>query len=81
MDDDSRILTFRDGKSIQEVSQEAQKVLSLWQKLLQLTGSDLALEKCVFSVMKWTRKKGKEVIGNIKEILGHIHIDSKLKKI
>ena len=47
VDDNSLILTFRDGQNIEEVLSEAKKALSSWQKLLQLTGGDLALEKCV----------------------------------
>jgi hypothetical protein len=77
VDDNSLILTFRDGEPIEEVLQEAQTALASWQKLLQITGGDLALEKCVYSVMGWTHKKGKEVLGNIKEIPGHINIASK----
>ena len=62
VDDNSLILTFRDGEPIEEVLQEAQTALASWQKLLQITGGDLALEKCVYSVMGWTHKKGKEVL-------------------
>ena len=37
VDDNSLILTFREGQNIPEVLLEAQKALSSWQKLLQLT--------------------------------------------
>ena len=38
VDDNSLILTFRDGEPIEEVLQEAQTALASWQKLLQITG-------------------------------------------
>ena len=50
VDDNSLILTFRDGESITEVLRAAHQALSSWQKLLQITGGDMALEKmCIFS--------------------------------
>ena len=79
VDNNSLILSFRDGQPIAEVLKEAQKALSSWQKLLQLTGGDLALEKCVYSVMGWQHKKGKEVLSSIQGLPGNITIDSKLQ--
>ena len=75
VDDNSLILTFRDEQSTQEALAEAQKALASWKKFLQLTGDDLALEKCVYSYMGWKKKKGKEVLSSIKEQPGTITIN------
>ena len=53
---------------------EAQAALTSWKKLLQITGGDLALEKCVYSFMGWKNEKGKEVLGSIRDHPGTITI-------
>ena len=53
----------------------AQQVLTSWRKLLQL-GGDLALDKCVYSYMGWTREKGREALGSIAQFPGTINIES-----
>ena len=76
VEDNSLILTFRNGQSTHEALEEAKKALESWKKLLQLTGGDLALEKYVYSLMGWQQKRGKEVLGSIQEIPGDIHISN-----
>ena len=63
VDDNSLILSFREGENITEVLKKAHRALSSWQKLLQITGGDLALEKSVFSVMGWQHKKRQRGFG------------------
>ena len=76
VDDNSLILTFRDGQSSQEAMLEAQAALTSWKNLLQITGGDLALEKCVYSYMGWKKEKGAEVLGSMADLPGSIQIES-----
>ena len=52
----------------------AQHALTSRRKLLQLTGGDLALEKCVYSYMGWKNHKGGEILGSKTELPGAIQI-------
>ena len=65
VDDNSLILTFRGNQTTAEALSAAQAALTSWRKLLQITGGDLALEKCVYSYMGWEHKKGKEVLSTM----------------
>ena len=55
---------------------EAQAALTSWKNLLQITGGDLALEKCVYSYMGWKNEKGAEVLGSMADLPGSIQIES-----
>ena len=74
VDDNSINITFKDGQSPQEALHMAQQALTSWRKLLQLTGGDLALEKCVYSYMGWKNHKGGEVLGSAAELPGTVQI-------
>ena len=76
VDDNSLNITFRDDQTIKEALKIAQAALSSWKQLLQLTGGDLALEKCVYSVMGWVQQKGREALGSVKDFPGSIAIDT-----
>ena len=81
VDDNSLILTSRNGQTTQRALAEAQKALTSRKKLLQSAGGDLALEKCVYSLMGWQQKKGKELLGSTEEMSGEIHITHGTHKI
>ena len=51
VDDNSLQMTFREGESLDAAINKGQKALTSWKRLLQITGGNLALEKCVFSYM------------------------------
>ena len=53
IDNNSLIITFREGESLQEALLKTPRALTSWIKLLQLTGEDLAMKKCVYSYMSW----------------------------
>ena len=53
VDDNSLLRTFPNSLPCDSLWRLASKEFSSWQKLLQITGGDLALEKCTCSVMKW----------------------------
>ena len=67
IDDNTLIFSFRRGESVATVLQEAQIALALWKKSLNITGGDLALEKCLYSYMGWVHKKGEECVGKIED--------------
>ena len=46
------------------------------EKLLQITGGDLALEKSMYSFMGWILAKGGETLGKTSDFLGKIEIQS-----
>ena len=77
VDDNSLNITFREGQTVQEALQQAQTALFSWKKLLQITGGDLALEKCVYSFMGWVLAKGGETLGSISDFPGTIEMLSK----
>ena len=77
VDDNSLNIKFREGQTVQEALQQAQTALSSWKRLLQITGGDLALEKCVYSFMGWVLAKGGETLGSISDFPGTIEILSK----
>jgi hypothetical protein len=66
--------------SIDEITELVKRNLDTWKTLLQITGGDLSLGKCTFSLMKWDHKKQKL---HTKETLpGDLIIDdTKLKRI
>ena len=53
VDDRSFNITFKQRQTIQHALKEAYTSLSSWEKLPQITGGDLALEKYVNSFMGW----------------------------
>ena len=76
MDDNSLNITFRQGQIPQGNLKKAHDYLSSWRKNLQITGGDLALEKCVHSFMGWILAKGGENLGKISDFPGKIEIQS-----
>jgi len=53
VDDNSLLKSFKYDESINDILRQMKKCLLDWNTLLQYTGGDLCLEKCVISVMKW----------------------------
>ena len=53
MDDNSIVIHFPASATIKEMLEGMKDNLKEWQKLLQLTGGDLSLEKCQIIIMNW----------------------------
>lgn len=53
VDDNSLLKSFEYEESMYNILRQMKKCLLNWNTLLQYTGGDLCLEKCVISVMKW----------------------------
>ena len=53
VDDNSLLRSFPSGVSLATMLQTVSRELTSWWKLLRITGGDLALEKCLYSVMSW----------------------------
>ena len=80
MDDNSLIMTLQSDMTTEQILTLVKSNLDSWKTLLQLTGGDLSLGKCTFSLMKWNHSTHKL---HTKETLpGDLTIDGvKLKRI
>ena len=56
VDDNTIVRHFSPQYSTKEILEEMKSSLQEWQKLLQLTGGDLCLEKCKVTVQKWKQE-------------------------
>ena len=56
VDNNSIVRHFHQKATIEEIINEMKKNLQEWQKLLQITGGDLCLDKRKISIMKWQQK-------------------------
>ena len=66
---------------IQEIIQLMQRCIVKWRRLLQITGGDLALQKCELSILKWKWYGGKAVPINKVNMPGEMSVDhSNLKR-
>ena len=54
VDDNSLLRSFPPNTSWPDIFTTVSNELTSWWKLLRITGGDLALEKCTYSVMAWT---------------------------
>ena len=55
VDDNSIVRHFNKNTSAAQMMEAIKTNLSEWQKLLQLTGGDLSLDKCKITVLKWVQ--------------------------
>ena len=53
VDDNSLLRSFQNGLSIEKMFQIMSNEVTAWWNLLRITGGDLALEKCTYSLMSW----------------------------
>ena len=81
IDDSILILTFRYNETVEKVLREAQESLTIWQKVLQITGGDLEISKCIFSFLGLKLEKGGRVIVKIKDFEGDIIMTNKVYNI
>ena len=81
VDDNTFILTFRNNETAEEVLHEAQEELTIWKKLLQITGGNLELNKCVFLFFGWKLGNGYQETVEIKDSPGDIIMPNKVDNI
>ena len=53
VDDNSLLRSFDASEELYTIGQVVSREITSWWNLLRITGGDLALEKCTYSVMKW----------------------------
>ena len=75
VDDNSLITSLATTMSMHEIVQLVQKNFEHWKHLLQITGGDLSLGKCTFSLMKWNHTK--QQLHTMESMPGDITIDDK----
>jgi hypothetical protein len=59
VDDNSLMMSLHSHMTVQDITKLVKKNLDTWKTLLQLTGGDLSLGKCTFSLMKWNHTRQK----------------------
>jgi hypothetical protein len=80
VDDNSLLMSLEKEMTINSITNLVKRNLDTWKTLLQLTGGDLSLEKCTFSLMKWDHQKQK--LHTKQTLPGELIIDDiKLKRI
>jgi hypothetical protein len=58
VDDNTLVKQFDSDEPIEAIISKLSCCLSRWHKILQITGGNLALEKCTFSLLYWKWSKG-----------------------
>jgi hypothetical protein len=53
VDDNTLVQSYRQDQSMESLLTNLQYCLKRWHNILKITGGDLALAKCTFSLMKW----------------------------
>ena len=53
VDDNSLLRSFSPQTTLNTIFEILSRELMSWWKLLRVTGGDLALEKCTYSIMRW----------------------------
>ena len=53
VDDNSLLRSFDGAENLAQICNTISSELTSWWKLLRITGGDLALEKCTYSIMHW----------------------------
>ena len=78
VDDNSIVRHFKRHTTTNEMIREMQNNLCEWQKLLQITGGDLCIDKCKITIMKWKQDGawGRLKLESMKENERHIEIRS-----
>ena len=61
---------------VEQLLEAARKGLGVWKRLIHITGGELELSKCCFSLMTWKLHKGTEVLCNIDEAPGSLSLQS-----
>ena len=80
VDDNTLLKTFPLGTTPDIVFAAMIKMMSHWNRLLQITGGDLCLEKCKISVLAWntTNYWGHSNISNVTQFPGNVKMKSEL---
>ena len=78
VDDNTLVRTYSHDTQAQDLWKIASKEFGSWHRTLQITGGDLALEKCTCSVMKWkwTGVYGMPSLASEKDFPGTITVQS-----
>ena len=80
VDDNSLLMSLNKTQTIEDILELVKRNLDTWKTLLQLTGGDLSLGKCTFSLMKWDHQK--QQLHTKQTLPGDLIIDNiKLKRI
>ena len=80
VDDNSLITSLPTTMPMHKIVELVQKNFEHWKHLLQITGGDLSLGKCTFSLMKWNHKK--QQLHTMETMQGDITIDDiKIRRI
>ena len=59
---------------VEQLLEVATKGLGVWKRLIHITGEELELSKCCFSLMTWKLHKGTEVLCTIDEAPGSLSL-------
>ena len=54
VDDNSLLKSIPEGVASHEVFKQMSEEMLHWERILRVTGGDLALHKCTVTLMKWT---------------------------
>jgi hypothetical protein len=76
VDDNTLVQRFSQHQSMESILSQLQYCLKRWHNILRITGGDLPLAKCTFSLMKWTWKGIESTLETIQSTPGDISIDS-----
>jgi hypothetical protein len=75
VDDNTLVQRYRQDQTMESILSHLQYCLKRWHNILRITGGDLALAKCTFSLMKWTWKGIEPTLETIQSAPGNISID------
>jgi hypothetical protein len=75
VDDNTLVQQYRQDQSMESILSHLQYCLQRWHNIIRITGGDLALAKCTFSLMKWRWKGIEPILETIQSTPGDISID------
>jgi hypothetical protein len=75
VDDNTLVQRFGQDQSMTDILSHLQYCLKRWHNILQITGGDLALAKCTFSLMKWKWQGIDPILESSVSMPGQITID------
>ena len=75
VDDNTLVQELKDTMGITEIIQLMQQCIVKWKRLLQITGGDLALQKCELAILKWKWFGGKAVPVSKQMMPGDMMVD------
>ena len=67
VDDNTLVQSLKEGLTEVQQTQLLTRCIGKWQRLLQVTGGDLALHKCLYSILQWKWFGAKAVVEQKKE--------------